>query len=490
MKSNTKNTLIKRSGVIFIGLLLLSAPLLINRDLSAEDQTHADEKNHQHEKSEKHEHETHGVEERDHDADHKEVNKETHTDHDAKDKNHKDEKKEEHDKHKEEGKDDGHEDHGGHEEEASSDVELSKDQMQKAGIKTLKIKKQSIHNQISALSEVKLNQYKTINVSPPITTRIEKRHVRLGDSVKKGQLLVTLHTITSPDVKASVSADMLTRADINASIATTIAEMEANIAQAKGELAATNATWNRLRSLDKDAIAGKRLIAAKIARNQAASKLKAYQQSRAKIKQLGKPKATPPPFVQKHYKLRAEQSGMVIKDDFVLGQVVNPEDVLLVISDMNRLWVEANIKPNDASKIKVGAATMINTDDKKLQGKVISIGRLIDEKTRTLAVRIQIKSKGARLYPGQFVKTQIATQKSHDVISVPTEAVLRSSDGDWMVFVEEKAGRFVPKEVDVVENLADSVVIEGIDEGTTIVSKGAFFVQSEFAKSGFSVHNH
>ncbi len=503
MKSNLKNTQTKRSGLIAVGLLLIASPFFLTMNLFAENQKLVNEsqQDHDHGKEENHSDNQmnpipieKGSKGKDnHDDDHEE-NK-GHDDHDddhEEDKGH-DDHEEVKDAHQDHGGERGHKEGGdedGHEEEATSDVELNKDQMKKAGIKTLRIKKQAISNKISALSEVRLNQYKTINVSPPITTSVEKRHVRLGDSVKKGQLLVTLHTITSPDVKASISADKLTRADINASITTTVAEMEANIAQAKGELEAANATWNRLRLLGKDAIAGRRLTAAKIARNQVASKLRAYQQSRAKIKQLGKPKATAPSFVEKHYKLYAEQSGMVIKDDFVLGQVVNPEDVLLVISDMNSLWVEANIKPNNVSKINVGAQALIKTDDKTLQGKVISIGRLIDEKTRTLAVRIQVQSKDARLYPGQFVKTQIDTQKSHDVISVPTEAVLRSSDGDWMVFVEEKAGRFVPKEVEVVDNLADSVVIKGIDEGTTIVSKGAFFVQSEFAKSGFSVHNH
>jgi len=482
-KRVNKNTI---SRLFITGLLAASTMLLISSRLIAED--HKQEAAGLHDKTHdkeihdeaKHE-ESHGKND-----DHGKQGKNDHEAGDMHKDDHQEKGQDEHD-HKKQGEDDGH---GHGEAEAAADVELSKDHMQKAGIKTMRLEKQSVSNQISALSEVKLNQYKTIKVSPPITTRVEKRHVRLGDQVKKGQLLVTLHTITSPDVKASVSADMLTRADINASIATTIAEMEANIAQARGELEAANATWNRLRSLGKDAIAGKRLTAAKIARNQAASKLRAYQQSRAKIKQLGKPKKTPPAFVQKHYKLYAEQSGMVIKDDFVLGQVVNPEDVLFMISDMKRLWVEANIKPNDVSKIRVGSKATIDLENKTLKGKVISIGRLIDEKTRTLPVRIEINTAGASLYPGQFVKTRISAKSTHAAITVPAEAVLRGADGDWMLFVQEKPGRFVPKEVEIVENLGDTVIIEGVDVGTTIVSKGAFFVQSELSKSGFSVHNH
>jgi len=221
-------------ALLTAGLLTLSSPFLLSLNVFAETHQDAAEKHtdHDHAKEDKHDPKVADMHEEGHDE-------KTHDDPET--------------GHKEgEGEGDAH-GHG----KAASDVELSQEQMRKAGIKTMRLEKHSVSNQISALSEVKLNQYKTIKVSPPITTRVEKRHVRLGDLVKKGQLLVTLHTITSPDVKASVSADKLTRADINASIATTIAEMEANIAQAKGELEAANATWNRLRSLGKDAIAGK-----------------------------------------------------------------------------------------------------------------------------------------------------------------------------------------------------------------------------------------
>jgi RND family efflux transporter MFP subunit len=194
--------------------------------------------------------------------------------------------------------------------------------------------------------------------------------------------------------------------------------------------------------------------------------------------------------VQKHFELRAEQAGTVIKDDFVIGQMVNPEDVLFEISDLDHLWVEANIKPKDVSKVTIGSKASIPIDGKTLQGKVIFIGRILDEKTRTLPVRIEVNTKGASLYPGQFVKTSISGKVTHAAISIPAESVLRGADGDWMLFVEEAPGRFVPKEVDIIQNMGETVVVKGVESGTTIVSKGAFFVQSELAKSGFEVHNH
>ena len=62
--------------------------------------------------------------------------------------------------------------------------------------------------------------------------------------------------------------------------------------------------------------------------------------------------------------------------------------------------------------------------------------------------------------------------------------------GDWIVLVEEKPGVFKAEEIKVVRTVGKKTVIEGLKPGTRVVTRGAFFVQSELAKSGFSVHNH
>ncbi len=377
-----------------------------------------------------------------------------------------------------------HKDEHGHSDdnEEGNHVALTHEQIQKAGIKTIQVEKQSLNSKINALGEVKLNQYKTIKVSPTITTRVETRYVRLGDYVEKNDLLALLHTISTTDISANVLA--------TADLAASSADLAAAIAEARGELAAATATWNRIRSLGRDAVSGKRYTEAKISKQKAEAKLRAYGESQSQVKKLLESGSK---SVQKHFELRAEQAGMIIQDDFVLGQIVTPEDVLFVISDMDHLWVEANIKPEEAAEIDKGSPATIQIGNDSLQGEVINIGRILDEKTRTLPVRIEVKNSGASLYPGQFVKTSIVSLDSktkRTALTVPAEAVLRGPDGDWMLFVETAPGWFEPQEIEIVENMGDTLVIEGIKSGTSIVSKGAFTLQSELAKSGFSIHNH
>jgi len=366
-----------------------------------------------------------------------------------------------------------------HEHEHEGDVALSKAEINNADIRTIRLEKQLVKHRISALGEVRLNQYETVKISPSMTTRIEKRHIFIGDHVEKGDLLVTLHTIATADISANVLA--------TADLAASSAELAANIAETEGELATAKATWKRVQSLGKDSVSGKRYTEAELAKDRAQAKLHAYGKSQSEVNTLLKSSGE---YFQQHFELRASQSGTVIKDDFVLGQTVSPEDVLFVISDMDSLWIKANIKPVDRTNIEIGSDVTVLLDDTSQKGKVIYIGRVLDEVTRTLSVRIEIDSAGAPLYPGQFVKTFINSKETRDALVVPAEAVLRGSDGGWLLFIAESAGQFEPKEIKIIENLGDRVIIEGVEEGTRIVSKGVFFVQSELAKNGFEVHNH
>jgi multidrug efflux pump subunit AcrA (membrane-fusion protein) len=88
------------------------------------------------------------------------------------------------------------------------------------------------------------------------------------------------------------------------------------------------------------------------------------------------------------------------------------------------------------------------------------------------------------------VDTRIGVGSLVDVTAVPEEAVLRSPDGDWVVFVESSPGEFQPVEVEVRRMIQGLAVIEGVDPGDRVVTQGAFFVQSELAKSGFDIHAH
>ena len=89
-----------------------------------------------------------------------------------------------------------------------------------------------------------------------------------------------------------------------------------------------------------------------------------------------------------------------------------------------------------------------------------------------------------------FADVYINIPSKSEVFALPEQSLVRSTDGDWQVFVEQEPGHFVAVEVEPERQLGRWRVVTGIEPGLRVVTAGAFFIASELAKSGFSAHNH
>jgi len=354
----------------------------------------------------------------------------------------------EHEHHKER---DYHEEH-----EGKVDVHLNADQIKAAGIVVETLQLSNLNREISAPGEITLNAYATSQSVSRISAQIIERHAKLGDEVTKGQPLVTLSSV--------------------------------DMAQAQGELLVATREWNRVRKLGRKVVSGSRYIQAKVNNEQALAKVQAYGMSQQQLDAMLK--SGQAELANGRFQLVALQNGTVIHDQFILGELVQPGRMLFEISDESFLWVNARLTSEQAIEVKVGANARVLFRNKVLKGKVIQRHHSLDESTRTIGVRIAITNINDLLHPGVFVDVKITAKNTEQVLSVPADAVLRSPDGDWMVFIQHENNEFEPKEVEVLRTDNGITVIEGIEAGSRVVTKGAFFVQSELAKSGFEVHNH
>lgn len=345
---------------------------------------------------------------------------------------------------------------GAHQEHEEGGIELSPEQMAAAGISVAPLYPITLHEVISAPGEVVFNAYRASRLTPRISAQVIARHARLGDHVVPGQSMVTLSGVA--------------------------------MAEAQGELLESDREWRRVQALGLKVVSEKRYVKAQIARQQAEARVLAYGMSSAQVKAL-LATADPAQAIGR-FDLFAPQAGTVTSDDFILGELIEPGRVLFDINDESALWVEARLTPSEVGRVHEGANARVRMGQLTLQGRVVQIHHAIDEKTRTQSIRIAVKNPGDRLHPGMFVDVSIDAESLGKALALPQDAVMRSADGDWQVFVEEEPGRFEPKAVKVLRSVGDRMVIAGIELGTRVVTEGAFFVQSELAKGGFEIHNH
>ncbi len=345
-------------------------------------------------------------------------------------------------------------DHG---DEEKNRVHLSPEQRRVAGIVVETLAAQPVAEEIEAPGEVQLNAYASSQITPRIEAQIVKRHARLGDQVTTGQPLVTLSS--------------------------------ASMAEAQGTALVAAMEWQRAKKLGTQVVSEQQHVEARIAYQQAHAKLLAYGMTARQAENLID--ETDVSAVDGSFTLLSPQAGTVIRDDFIVGKMVEPGDLLFELTDESRLWVEARVAPESISELAIGASARIFAGGEWISGKVIQIHHALDKTTRTLGVRLEIPNPQDRLHPGQFVSVRIQTSKpDKSALTLPLNAILRSPDGDWQVFVEEEPGEFEPQEVEIVRQLSEVAVVKGLATGVRVVTRGAFFVQSELAKSGFEVHNH
>jgi cobalt-zinc-cadmium efflux system membrane fusion protein len=356
----------------------------------------------------------------------------------------------EHDDH---GLEHGAETDGGHDGGA---VALTPQQIEATGLVIETLQLQQLTAQILAPGEIRLNGYATTMVTPRIAAQIVKRHVVLGERVTEGQPLLTLSSV--------------------------------DMAQAQGDLLVAEREWRRVRKLGREVVSEQRYMEAQVAYEQARARAIAYGLTELDIeKLLDQGKAE---MAAGRFQLLSTQNGTVIRDDFIVGEYIEPGRELLEISDESRLWVEARLTPEQAAEVRVGARATVVVRGENHHGEVIQVHHAIDENTRTMGMRIEIPNPDDRLHPGLFVQVRIEGVATEQVLAVPDDAVLRSPDGDWQVFVEHHSNEFEPREVEVARTAAGLTVIGGLEPGVRVVTRGAFFLQSELAKSGFEVHDH
>jgi RND family efflux transporter MFP subunit len=354
-----------------------------------------------------------------------------------------------------------HGDHGReadevHEEHEEASIRLTAGQQTMAGIVVDTLQPRHVAGELRAPGEIRLNAYATSRVAPRIVAQIIERQAQLGDAVEQGTPLVTMSSV--------------------------------EMAQAQGDLLVAEREWRRVSELGREVVAEQRYTEARIVREQARARVSAFGMTEDEIRRLvatGKAE-----LANGRFQLLAPQAGTVIRDDFIVGELVEPGHVLFEISDESLLWVEARLTPDEATRVAVDAPATVLVGKQKVVGRVSQVHHALDENTRTLGVRIEVPNPDDLLHPGLFVEARIASGTTGLALAVPEDAVLRSPDGDWQVFVEHAPGEFEPREVVVLRTSAGQAVIEGVVPGTRVVTRGAFFLQSELAKSGFDIHAH
>jgi RND family efflux transporter MFP subunit len=320
-------------------------------------------------------------------------------------------------------------------------IKISPERQQLIGVKFAAVELASDARSIRAVGKVTFDETRVAHVHTRIDGWIEKVFVDFtGDIVKQGQPLLTVY---SPEMLAS--------------------QQELLLAVRARDLMKAN-------PLASAAEHGESLFQA------AKRRLELWQLSEDQIQQV---LTTGEPIHS--ITLRAPASGFVTERKAFPNQKVTPDSDLYTITDLSRVWIEADVFESDITSIKLGAAASVtfpNGGAPTIAAKVNYIQPQVDPLTRTLKVRLDANNTGLRMKPDMFVNVEFAVASIKQLV-VPAEAVLDTGERQT-VFVDLGDGYLEPRQVVVGSRSGDRAVItRGLSAGERVVSSGTFLVDSE-----------
>ncbi len=326
----------------------------------------------------------------------------------------------------------------------SNDLMLNESQIRLANITTQKVSLQPIGQTVVINARLVVDQ----DYSEVITSRAAGRVERLffketGRVVKKGEPLYELYSET-----------MLT--------------LQKEYLLAKDQYETLGKTETRYESFLKAA----------------EKKLLLYGLSKPQIEQLGQSKT-----VQQRITFLAPASGMITEINASEGQYLVEGGMLYKIENISRLWLEAELYPQETSLVKVSDKIIVRVsgyESSPVETKVTFLSPEYRANTQIIVMRAAVSNPEMKFKPGAQAQV-LFSHSARKTLAIPTDAVIRDGKGTH-VYVESDTNTFQPRMVTTgLEDFERVEITEGLMENEIVVVSGAYLLYSELVlKKGVS----
>jgi cobalt-zinc-cadmium efflux system membrane fusion protein len=340
---------------------------------------------------------------------------------------------------------------------SATDVTLTAAQVANGGVHWEPVALSPVAPVATVPGQVTPNEDRTARLGATVRGRVIAVHVRPGDRVGAGRVLVTLQ---SPEAGMAQS-------DVDK------ARAQASYARSARERAERLLALKAIPQQDYDrAIADDELASAELRR------------AKSVAEQIGAAASATGEIA-----IRSPLKGVVLARTAVPGTVIEAGTPLVVVTDPSSLWLSIDAPENLASLFRVGAQlrfTVPAYPADTFSARIDAIGAGLDPSTRTLPIRGVIRNRGERLKPEMLASVSAQGSGMVATPSVPEDAV-QLLDGKSVVFVahpnETGGAHFVPRDVQLGSRSGGRIAItQGLAAGDVIVTRGALAIKAQIKK--------
>jgi len=346
-----------------------------------------------------------------------------------------------------------------HEEEAATSEELItflKEQQWKIDFRTELARTRKLHGSVKAVGEIlpKAQWHAEVPalVNGVILADQNAKLPSVGARVQKGEVLAVI----SPPANSETSLNSI-----------------------RSEYLLVKAEYERAQRLfEKQAIPQKRLDEAKLRfeARQAGYEVIAQQVDFGAAKDGSN--STP------QFHLKAPIAGVIAEIHFHLGQSVLAGEKLFTISNLKRVWLKANIPLTLLARVQAATGASFKVEGyeqefrvDQLNGKLISVGSIVDEKSRTIPTIFEIDNPENKLKIGMFAEVGVQTGDAEETLALPTSAIF-DDNGTPVAYVHVEGEAFAKRLLQTgIIDRGFTQIRSGIAEGERVVTVGGYQVR-------------
>jgi cobalt-zinc-cadmium efflux system membrane fusion protein len=343
---------------------------------------------------------------------------------------------------------------------ATQSVELTDSQL--TSVKVAPVEQREFPLEKEAIGSIDFNEDLSVQVFTPYPGRIINLFAKVGDEVKKGD---TLFTIDSPDLLTA----------------------ESTLISAAGVAQLTSRNLERLKELYKTrAIAQKDLEqaisdqqAAEGALHTARDNVRLFGKTDAEIDRIIAERKADPTLV-----VPSPITGLITARNAAPGLFVQPGGAPspYTVADINTMWMLANVVETDSPVFHVGQEVKVKISafpDREFEGRITTIGAMVDPNTRRVLVRSEIQNPQHELRSGMFANFIIRIGDPARSPAVLLDGVVREGDGSMTVWVTADRRKFTRRTVKIgLEHDGYRQILEGLQLGELVASEGAIFLSN------------
>lgn len=346
--------------------------------------------------------------------------------------------------------------------ETSDRVSLSAEALESLHLSYARAEQREISPSLQVPAEIVAVPDRRATIGPRVAGRVVEVRVNVGDQVERGAVLVALES----DEVGRAWADLIA---------------------ARSRESVARRALERQRRLLEDRITSQRAVEEAEGALQVAEA--DLQAARTRLQTFGVSGTGSAPRNPARVSLTSPIAGTVVGRSVHVGQWIEPSNTVIEVVDLDELWVRASVYEREMRFVRVGQEAQVEVrafPGEVFSGTVAQVSGTLDERTRSVGIRVVLPNPEHRLRPGMFATARVHGTHAHEprrLLAIPWAAV-QQVDGHPAVFVKVGDGVFELRRVHTGERAGELVeILNGLAAGDEVVAEGSFLLKGQLLRS-------